>query len=152
LISDGNSFPSSETLRTVSSIIPRPHSPQTHFRDFGRRIAGNGRAVDDAVDFDDYLGSSWDYASGIQNVVGAIAELLEEGFAPEVVELSEYALARIEGARAYDVDGTLLAAFSKGWRSSLTKPASGRSRTRRRWRNGSSSGSWAATTIRSSTQ
>jgi hypothetical protein len=109
-------------------------------------------AVDDAVDFDDYLGSPWDCASGIQNVVGAIAELLEEGFAPKVVELSEYALGRIEGARAYDVDGTLSAAFSKGWRSSLTKPASGWSRTRRRWRNGSSSGSWAATTIRSSTQ
>lgn len=33
LISYGNSFPSFETLRTVSSIIPRPCSPQTHFRD-----------------------------------------------------------------------------------------------------------------------
>jgi hypothetical protein len=118
----------------------------------GLDLAAFRWAVDDAVDFDDYLGSPWDCASGIQNVVGAIAELLEEGFAPEVVELSEYALARIEGARAYDVDGTLSAAFSKGWRSSLTKPASGWSRTRRRWRNGSSSGSWAATTIRSSTQ
>jgi len=118
----------------------------------GLDLAAFRWAVDDAVDFDDYLGSPWDCASGIQNVVEAIAELLEEGFAPEVVELSEYALARIEGARAYDVDGTLLAAFSKGWRSSLTKPASGWSRTRRRWRNGSSSGSWAATTIRSSTQ
>ena len=73
----------------------------------GLDLAAFRRAVDDAVDFDDYLGSSWEYASGIQNVVGAIAELLEEGFAPEVVESSEYALARIEGARAYDVDGTV---------------------------------------------
>jgi hypothetical protein len=64
----------------------------------GLDLAAFRRAVDDAVDFDDYLGSPWDYARGIQNVVGAIAELLEEGFAPEVVELSEYALARIEGA------------------------------------------------------
>ncbi|CAN5772064.1 hypothetical protein BH18ACT11_BH18ACT11_29710 [soil metagenome] len=44
MISYGNSFPSFETLRTVSSIIPRPRSPQTHFRDFGLGIAGNGLA------------------------------------------------------------------------------------------------------------
>src|SRR5215203_1689707 len=48
----------------------------------GLDLAAFRRAVDDAVDFDDYLGSPWDCASGIQNVVEAIAELLEEGFAP----------------------------------------------------------------------
>ena len=66
------------------------------------------RAIDDAVSFDDdYYGPPWEYASGIENVVGAIEELLEEGFAPEVIELSEYALASVEKAMNYDVDGTI---------------------------------------------
>ena len=66
------------------------------------------RALDDAVSFDDdYYGPPWEYASGIENVVGAIEELLEEGFAPEVIELSEYALASVEKAMNYDVDGTI---------------------------------------------
>jgi uncharacterized Zn finger protein len=65
------------------------------------------RAVDDAVHFDDYSDSPWDHARGLLNVVGAIAELLEEGFASEVVELSEYALAKIEGINYYPVDGTI---------------------------------------------
>jgi hypothetical protein len=49
----------------------------------GLDLAAFRWAVDDAVDFDDYLGSPWDCASGIQNVVGAFAELLEEGFRPQ---------------------------------------------------------------------
>jgi len=73
----------------------------------GLDLAAFRRAVDDAVDFDDYLDSPWDHARGIQNVVRAITELLEEGFAAEVVELSEYALAKIEGIRDYAVDGTI---------------------------------------------
>lgn len=52
-------------------------------------------------------GSSWDYARGIRNVVWTIADLLEERFATEVVELSEYALAAVEGAMNYDVDGAI---------------------------------------------
>ncbi len=43
LIFDRNSFPSSENLRPVSSIIPRPRSPQPLFHSFGRGIAGDGR-------------------------------------------------------------------------------------------------------------
>jgi uncharacterized Zn finger protein len=73
----------------------------------GLDLAAFRRAVDDAVVFDDYYGSPWDYAGGIENVVGAIAELLEEGFASEVMELSEYSLAAVEGAVRYDVDGTI---------------------------------------------
>jgi uncharacterized Zn finger protein len=73
----------------------------------GLDLATFRRAVDDAVDFDNYSDSPWDHASGIQNVIGAIAELLEEGFAAEVVELSEYALAKIEGIGDYAVDGTI---------------------------------------------
>jgi uncharacterized Zn finger protein len=66
------------------------------------------RAIDDAVAIDDdYYGPPWEYARGIQNVVAAIEELLSEGFAPEVIELSEYALASVEGAMTYDVDGTI---------------------------------------------
>jgi uncharacterized Zn finger protein len=66
------------------------------------------RAIDDVVRFDDdYYGPPWEYARGIQNVVGAIEELLEEGFAQEVIELSEYALASVERAMYYDVVGTI---------------------------------------------
>ena len=66
------------------------------------------RAIDGAVAFDDdYYGPPWEYARGIQNIVGAIEELLSEGFAPEVIELSEYALASVEGAMTYDVEGTI---------------------------------------------
>jgi uncharacterized Zn finger protein len=74
----------------------------------GLNLAAFHRAIDDAIIFDDdYYGPPWEYARGIQNVVGAIEELLEEGFAAEVVELSEYALAKTEGASGYDVDGTI---------------------------------------------
>jgi hypothetical protein len=73
----------------------------------GLHLAAFRRAVDDAVDFDDYSDSPWDQTRVIQNVIGAIAELLEEGFAAEVVELSEYALAKIEGIGDYAVDGTI---------------------------------------------
>jgi uncharacterized Zn finger protein len=74
----------------------------------GLNLAAFRRAVDDAVKFDDdYYGPPWEYARGIQNVVEAIAELFEEGFAVEVIELSEYALAKIEGAMNYDFDGNI---------------------------------------------
>ena len=73
----------------------------------GLDLAAFRRVVDDAVDFDDYLDSPWNHTRSIQNVIKAIAELLEEGFAAEVVELSEYTLARIEGIRDYAVDGTI---------------------------------------------
>jgi uncharacterized Zn finger protein len=73
----------------------------------GLDLAAFRRAVDDAVDFDDYLDSPWDHIRGIQNVIGAIAELLAEGFAAEVVELSEYTLAKIEGIRDYAVDDAI---------------------------------------------
>jgi uncharacterized Zn finger protein len=73
----------------------------------GLDLAAFRRAIDDAVSFDDdYYGPPWDYARGIQNVVGAIAELLEDGFASELIGLSEYALASVERAMTYDVDGT----------------------------------------------
>jgi uncharacterized Zn finger protein len=74
----------------------------------GLNLSAFHRALDDAVRFDDdYYGPPWEYASGIQNVVEAIAELLEDGFGAEVVELSEYALARVEEALRHDLDGTI---------------------------------------------
>jgi uncharacterized Zn finger protein len=74
----------------------------------GLNLAAFHRAIDDAVDLDDdYYGPPWKHARGIQNVVRTIEELLEEGFAQEVIELSEYALASVERAMNYDVDGTI---------------------------------------------
>src|SRR5215213_10356857 len=73
----------------------------------GLDLAAFRRAVDDAVDSHEYSVSPRDHIRGIQNVIGAIAELLEEGFATEVVELSEYALAKIKDIMDYAVDGTI---------------------------------------------
>ena len=73
----------------------------------GLDLAAFRKAVDDAVYFDDYSDSPWDHTRRIQNVVASIAELLEGGFAAEVVELSEYALAKIEGITDYAVEGTI---------------------------------------------
>jgi hypothetical protein len=39
LVADRDSFPSSESLRPVSSIIANPRSPQALFHDLGRGIA-----------------------------------------------------------------------------------------------------------------
>lgn len=75
----------------------------------GLDLAAFRRTIDDAVDFDDYTDSPWDHTKDIQNVIRAIAELLDEGFDAEVVELSEYALAKIEGIGEYAVDGTIYA-------------------------------------------
>ena len=76
----------------------------------GLDLAAFYRATDDAVDFEESpeYGTPWDYARGIENVVASIAELLEEGFASEVVGLSEYALAAVEGAMNHDVDGSMM--------------------------------------------
>jgi uncharacterized Zn finger protein len=65
------------------------------------------RAIDDAFDPGDLLdyGSIDDFAQGIEDIVRAIAELLEEGFAQEAIELSEYAMATAEGAMDYDAGG-----------------------------------------------
>lgn len=75
----------------------------------GLDLAVFRRAIDEATEFDDdyYHGSPWERSRDVWNVVASVAELLEEGFAAEVVELSEYALAKVEGALAYDVDGTI---------------------------------------------
>src|SRR5215212_3160149 len=73
----------------------------------GLDLAAFRRAVDDAVDSHEYPVLPRDHIRGIQNVIGAIAELLEEGFATEVVELSEYALAKIKDIMDYAVDGTI---------------------------------------------
>jgi uncharacterized Zn finger protein len=64
----------------------------------GLDLATFRRAIDNAVDtgeFVDYR-SAWDYAQGIEEVIGSIADLLKEGHANEVVELAEYFLAAVE--------------------------------------------------------
>jgi uncharacterized Zn finger protein len=76
-------------------------------RSEGVDLATFRRAIDRAfnpVDLLDY-GSIHDFAQGIEDVVKAIAELLEEGFAQETIELSEYAMATAEAAMDYDPGG-----------------------------------------------
>ena len=66
----------------------------------GLDLATFRRAIDRAVstgDFVDYR-SAYDYARGIEEVIDSVAELLKEGYAAEVIELTEHALAEVEDA------------------------------------------------------
>jgi len=82
-------------------------------RSGGLDLATFRRAIDDAFDPGDLLdyGSIHDFTQGIEDVVRAIAELLEEGFAQETIELSEYAMATAEGAMDYDAGGCVSGAL-----------------------------------------
>ncbi len=66
----------------------------------GLDLATFRAAIDNAVDAGDFVdyASAHDYASGIEEVVESIADLLKEGHASDVIALTEHALARIEGA------------------------------------------------------
>lgn len=68
-------------------------------------------AIDTAVDTGGFLeyGTAHDYSAGIGDVVGSIEELLNEGRAAEVIEISEHALAAVEHAMESvdDSDGNL---------------------------------------------
>lgn len=66
----------------------------------GLDLATFRRAIEYAVhtgEFVDYH-SAYDYARGIAEVIGSVAELLNEGHAAEVIELTEHALAAVEDA------------------------------------------------------
>jgi hypothetical protein len=58
------------------------------------------QAIDDAVEcggFVDYR-SAYDYAHGIEEAIDSVEELLKEGYAAEVIELTEHALGAVEEA------------------------------------------------------
>lgn len=66
----------------------------------GLDLATYREAIDSAVgagEFVDY-GSAHDYARGIDEVIDLIEELLKEGHAAEVIDLTEHALATVENA------------------------------------------------------
>lgn len=66
----------------------------------GLDLATYREAIDSAVgagEFVDY-GSAHDYAQGIDDVIDSIEELLKEGHAPEVIDVTEHALATVEDA------------------------------------------------------
>lgn len=60
-------------------------------------------AIDRAVDTDGYV--DWHeastYAAGLENIADSLAELLQQGQAAALVELAEYAIARVEAACEY---------------------------------------------------
>lgn len=58
------------------------------------------RAIDEAVEVDEFANyrSAYHYASGIEEVINPVEELLKEGYADEVIELAEYALEAVEKA------------------------------------------------------
>ena len=66
----------------------------------GLDLATYRQAIDDAVDaggFVDY-GEAHDYAQGIEDAIDSVEELMKEGHASEVIELTEHALAAVEDA------------------------------------------------------
>ena len=68
----------------------------------GARLDLNGyrRAIDDAMDPGDYVDyrAMYDYASGVDDLIDSLRELFDAGYALEVVELCEHALARLDEA------------------------------------------------------
>ena len=62
-------------------------------------VSSYRRAIDVAMDTGGFVeyGAAYDYAQGIDNVIDSLDELLREGYAVEVIELAEHALAGAEG-------------------------------------------------------
>lgn len=109
-------------------------------------LAAYRQAIDQAVDsreFVDY-GAAHDYARGIDEVIDSVEALLKEGYAAEVVELSEHALRSVEEALGSvdDSEGDT-GGFSIGSRRFTTPPARRPNPTLRRWASGSLSGNFA---------
>jgi uncharacterized Zn finger protein len=66
----------------------------------GLDLATYRAAIDSAVETDDFVDyrAVSDYTQGIEHTVDSVDELLKEGHAAEVIELSEHALAAVEEA------------------------------------------------------
>ncbi|MEK7667456.1 MAG: DUF6880 family protein, partial [Gemmatimonadota bacterium] len=77
----------------------------------GLDVASYLAAIDTAVDTGGFIeyGAAHDYALGIEDAVASIEELLNEGHASEVIEITEHALAAVENAMEVvdDSDGHL---------------------------------------------
>ncbi len=76
-------------------------------RSEGVELATFRKAIDDAFrprELPDH-GSVADFTRGVRDVVESIAELLEEGYAEETIDLCEYALKAAEDAMDHDVEG-----------------------------------------------
>jgi uncharacterized Zn finger protein len=69
------------------------------------------RAIDEAVEVNEFVNyrSAYEYASGIDEVIDSVEELLREGYADEVIELAEHALGAVEEAMGSvdDSDGNM---------------------------------------------
>lgn len=68
-------------------------------------------AIDNAVDIRGFVNyaSAYDYARGIEEMIDSVEDLLKQGYATEVMELTEGALAKAENAmgRIDDSDGNM---------------------------------------------
>lgn len=66
----------------------------------GPDLATYRAAIADAVSPDGFVGyrEMYDYSQGIEDAIDSIEELLGDGLAAEAIELSEHALAAVEGA------------------------------------------------------
>ena len=100
-----------EQAKSDESLMRRLKTEVAESRGLGpdvdtfKSAISNATFATDFVDWD----NAWEFASGIDEVVGEIAELLEEGYAEEVVELCEYAIEEVESAFGYvdDSGGSL---------------------------------------------
>jgi uncharacterized Zn finger protein len=63
-------------------------------------VSSYRRALDEAVELDGFVDyrSAYQYASGVEEVIDSVEELLKEGYAAEVIGLTEHALDAVEDA------------------------------------------------------
>jgi hypothetical protein len=122
----------------------------------GLDLATYRAALNRAIETDHFIDyrAVYGYAQGIEDTVDAIEEVLKEGHAAEVIELTEHALAGVENVLGAidDSDGVMSAAFSTDYRNFISPHARRRSLIRRPWRGGSSNGSFGPISTRSSTR
>ena len=89
-----------EQLTKDDQLRNRLMMKTARFNQKGVDLAAFKHAINQATDTGDFVDyySAHDFARGIDNVVDSIKELLADGFANEVIELTEHALGRVEKA------------------------------------------------------
>jgi hypothetical protein len=100
-----------EQAKSDESLMRRLRTEVAESRGLGPDVETFKGALRDACSVWDFVeySEAWSFASGIDDVVDEIEELLEEGYAEEVVELCEYGIEEVENAFAYvdDSSGSL---------------------------------------------
>ncbi len=121
----------------------------------GLNLATYRKAIDHAVDTEGFVDyhSAWGYYRRIEDVVRSVKELLKEGHAKEVLELSEYFLESIEEhlGEVDDSDGHMSGLLEELQEIYHIRRAGKQSRILEHWQGSSLNGNCAPITILSTT-